>query len=110
MKKSSRQIICASIILFSAVNVSAEGSLHHSTEASVHTSKALGHAIMSGVKVVSGVVAIPLKIVGEIGMVSGEAGDALWEEANGTIGESLELSDAVITAGPSPDKMINAKE
>ena len=78
--------------------VYAGGSAEHFSESLGHSVQAIGHSTVAGFKLVSGSVAIPLVIVGEIGKASGEAGEALWEEAN----TSLPLTEKVLTVGPSP--------
>lgn len=98
------------ILSLSSVNVSAAGSLQHLSQASVNSAQAIGHSAVAGVKIVSGVVAIPLTVAGEVGNVSGEAGKVLWEQTNRPIGEPLEITDAVITAGPSPEDVMQSQE
>jgi hypothetical protein len=80
----------------------AGGASHHVSKALAHSLEAVAHTTVAGMKVVSGAVALPLVIVGEIGQVSGDAGEELWEEANRPIGEPLVISDEVVTAGPAP--------
>lgn len=93
-----------------STNVLAAGPFEHSSQASKNSAQAIGHSSVAGVKVVSGVVAIPLTIAGEVGRVSKETGNALWENVNQPIGEPLEITDEIITAGPSPEDVIRFQE
>jgi hypothetical protein len=43
---------------------------------------AIAQIPIAGVRIATGAVAIPLMIVGEIGNVSGQVGESLWQEAN----------------------------
>ena len=86
--------------------VFAGGSAEHFSESLGHSVQAVGHSTVAGFKLVSGSVAIPLVIVGEIGKASGEAGEALWEEAN----TPLPLTEQVLTVGPSPAEAMSAEE
>jgi hypothetical protein len=48
---------------------------------------------IAGVRIATGVVAIPLMIVGEIGSVSGQAGEKLWQQANGHNNKPMQSVD-----------------
>lgn len=102
--------IFTTLILLVSTNAFAAGSFEHSNQASKNSVQAVGHSSVAGGKVLSGVVAIPLTIAGDIGEMSGEAGDVLMEQANKPIGEPLEITDEVITAGPSPKEVVHSQE
>ena len=84
----------------------AGGSLQHLGESLNHSAQAVAHSTAAGVKIVSGVVSIPLMAVGEVGKVSGEIGEELWNEANTT----LPISETVLTANPSPKQVMNEEK
>ena len=85
----------------------AGGSVEHSAQALEMSLQALGHASSAGLKLVSGAVAVPLIFAGEVGKVSGDIGNELWEEANTPITDAFPVSDEVVTAGPEPDKQLD---
>lgn len=80
----------------------AGGASQHFSNALANSLEAIAQGSVAGLKLVSGAVAVPLMISGEIGKVSGQAGEELWQEANTHIGTPLVITDDVITAGPSP--------
>jgi len=91
-------------LVFGSMNVMAEGSLQHLSNASSHSVQAIGQTSIAGVKIVAGVVAVPLMIVGGVGEASGQAGDSLWDSATKPIGEPLEITDEIITSTASPEQ------
>ena len=110
MKNTIIKTVGFTAILLASNTAFAAGSLQHLSEASVNSAQAIGHSSVAGVKIISGIAAIPLTVAGEIGHVSGEAGEILWDEANKPIGEPLEITDEVITAGPSPKDVIQSQD
>ena len=80
----------------------AGGASQHFSNALANSLEAIAQGTVAGLKLVSGAIAVPLMISGEIGRVSGQAGDELWQEANTPIGSPLVITDDVITAGPAP--------
>ena len=78
-----------------------------SGEALKHSAQAVGYSLAASVQVVSGVIAIPLGLSAEVGKVSGEMSDSLWEIANTPIGEPLPVADEAITLGPSPREALD---
>ncbi|TLS65307.1 mechanosensitive ion channel protein MscS [Mariprofundus erugo] len=85
------------------------GSESHSGQAALHSGKAsgqlaqsAGHATASGAQVVSGIAAVPLVAAGAVGASAATSGNALANAAD----QPLEVSDEVMTAGPSPDQML----
>ena len=65
----------------------------HSPEVSSNPVEVIVQIPIAGLKVATGVVAIPLMILGEIGNLSGQAGETLWEAANSPMGESMQTID-----------------
>ena len=85
-----------------STSVPAGGASQHFSNALANSLEALAQGTVAGLKLVSGAVAVPLLISGEIGRVSGQAGEELWQEANTPIGTPLVITDEVITVGPTP--------
>ena len=94
-------------ILITSSQVFADGASENISNASKHSVLALTHGVKGSVKVVSGVVAIPLIIVGNIGPVSQSAGTALMTNATG---KPLKVSDVIITAAPSPKEAMKTNK
>lgn len=94
-------------ILFSlSMPAMAGGIAHHLSESLDHSAQAIVHTTAAGFKLVSGVIAIPLMAGGEIGKVSGEIGEELWDEAN----SPLPVTEEVITSGPAPAEAMASEE
>jgi len=103
MKTFIRNIGSVATLLSLSMPVFAGGSAQHFSDSLDHSVQALGHVTVAGLKLVSGAVAIPLMMSGEIGKASGEIGESLWEEANAP----LPITEEVITVGPTPaDAMV----
>jgi hypothetical protein len=96
----------AAILLSFSISACAGGSAQHFSDSLDHSTQALAHSTAAGIKFVSGAIAIPLMMSGEIGKVSGEIGEELWEEAN----TPLPITEEVITAGPTPAKAMAREE
>ena len=103
---SIRTIGSTAILLGLSVSVYAGGSAQHFSDSLDHSAQALGHVTVAGLKLVSGAVAIPLMMSGEIGKASGDIGEALWEEAN----TPLPIAEEIITAGPTPAQAMSKEE
>jgi len=73
-----------------------------------HSGKAIKHGAIASGQLVSGAVAVPLVVVGELGKASGKAGETLMDVA--TDKQPLEVSDANITAEPTPAVVMNSAE
>jgi hypothetical protein len=82
--------------------VQAGGSVEHSAQALESALQASAHATVAGLKLVSGAAAIPLITAGQIGKVSAEIGDELWNEANRADTGPFPLSDDIVTATARP--------
>ncbi len=75
--------------------------LHHSGQASTHSVQAVAASTLAGASVVSGIVALPLLVGGEVGAVSGRAGETLWQAAGG-VAKPLPITDETYLSTPSP--------
>ncbi len=106
MKTFIRIIGSAATLLSLSMPVFAGGSAQHFSDSLNHSAQALAHSTVAGLKLISGAVAIPLMMSGEIGKASGEIGEALWEEAN----TPLPIAEEVITAGPTPAEAMAEEE
>ncbi len=62
-------------------------------ETSSHPVEAIAQIPITGLRIATGAVAIPLMIVGEIGSISGQAGKKLWEQATHQNAESMQAAD-----------------
>ena len=101
------QTISSTAMLFSlSMPVIAGGSAQHFSDSLDHSVQALGHSTVAGLKLVSGAVAIPLMMSGEIGKASGEIGESLWDEAN----SPLPITEEIITVGPAPAEAMAKEE
>ncbi|MEM7293449.1 MAG: hypothetical protein AAF420_08665, partial [Pseudomonadota bacterium] len=76
----------------------------HSTTSSL---QAAGHASVAGVKLAAAAVAIPLKGIGVAGKMSGYAGDAMWEVADGPVHKPLPVADDIYVL--RPDQALNTE-
>lgn len=80
--------------------VFAADSTQHASKASKHSALAVKHGAISSAKVASGVVAVPLIVVGSAGVASAAAGSALM--ANAVDQGPLTITEITITTDPSP--------
>ncbi|MFZ0487356.1 MAG: hypothetical protein WAL83_10175 [Arenicellales bacterium] len=87
----------------------AQGSIQHFSAAIHHSARAVSHAVVGSAELAATVVALPLKVSGAVGQVSGQAGDALLEIADQPIGQPLPLTDETVTAGPDPARAMQEK-
>lgn len=108
MKSTLLKLAIAVPMLIGSISVMAAGSVQHSSAASAHSVQALAQASVAGVKVATGMVAIPLMITGTIGQASGQAGDAMWDAATTPIGEPLTITDDLMTSRMSPEQAMQA--
>lgn len=101
--------IVLAIIFVTAQPALAGDSMGHSAQGSKHASQAVGHSAAGASKLTSGIVAVPLMAVGEVGKGLGSVGDSMWDEAN----TPLPISEEAVTAGPPPsvpDKSMKANQ
>ena len=106
MKTSNRIITTVVVVFCMSMPVFAGGGAQHFSDALNHSSQAVAHSTAAGFKFVSGAVAIPLMVGGEIGKAGGDIGEALWDEAN----TPLPISEDIITTGPSPAEAMEKEE
>ncbi len=109
MKSKIIKLITITSMLFGATSAMAAGPFQHLSQASAHSAQAIAQTSVAGVKIVSGIVAVPLMVVGVVGGVSGQAGHALWDSANQPIGEPLAITDEIITSTISPDQAMQGE-
>ena len=95
-------ITIVSLIAMSATSVHAKGPSENASAASKHSLLAGKNSLKATGQVASGVVAVPLMVVGSVGTLSLGAGTALIESATGSTNEPLEVSEVTITADKSP--------
>ncbi len=88
----------------------AGGSAEASAQALTHSFEALGYALEGSLKLVSGAAAIPLMSVGEVGRVTGELGEELWNEANAPPRGPFPVTDEIVTAGPQPAEQLEQQD
>ena len=110
MKSNIVKLVIATSMIFGSASVMAAGPSQHLSQASAHSVQAIAQTSVAGVKIVSGVVAVPLMLVGEVGNASGQAGHALWDSANQPIGEPLAITDEIITSTVSPEQAMQGEE
>jgi hypothetical protein len=107
MKKYQLAFAVALLIVCTSPATNAAGVSQHFSEALVHSLQAVGDSMAAGTKLAFAVVAVPLMVGGEIGKVSGQVGEELWNEANRPIGAPLDITGDVVTAGPRPAEAMN---
>ena len=90
------------VMSLAVVPALAGGVSQHAGDSINHSAQAVAHSSAAGAKLVSGAIAVPLMLSGEIGKATGEMGEALWDDANQPIGTPLRVTEDVITVGPSP--------
>ncbi|MDO6693626.1 hypothetical protein Q4574_10045 [Aliiglaciecola sp. 3_MG-2023] len=106
------------ILSTSSLNALAEGSVHHSGQASKHTALAASEGLASTAKVASVVMVTPVIVAGSVSLVAGsavvEAGDALSDGLMSSHSASHEhhhqqtliITEHTITADPAPNQVI----
>lgn len=94
-------------LLLGSISAFAAGSTQNISNASTHSAHALAQTSVSGVKIVSGVIATPLIVAGELGNISAHIGHTLWDLATVPLNEPLKITDDIITSTPSPAQAMN---
>lgn len=84
------------------------GASQNASAASKHSALAASHSTVASAKLGSAVIATPLIVVGAIGHVSLQAGNALMKNAVSTT--PLEVTDKTITAAPSPAQIMKVSK
>jgi len=114
MKKIIAAITLLTAVIFSG-NALAQnsigpsgGSLTHSGQSIKHSVQAIGHGSLAGAKLTTGIIAIPLKVVGAVattvGHISDTASEDLWNTASGNPFKLTEQN--FIKAGLPPNEAI----
>ncbi|CAB1060741.1 hypothetical protein D1BOALGB6SA_5508 [Olavius sp. associated proteobacterium Delta 1] len=114
MKKTITVIIFLAALIFTGNAFAGNSirhsgkSLSHSGQSIKHSAQGVGHGSMAGAKLTSGVIAIPLKVAGEVsataGHISNTASEDLWNTASGN---AFELTDqSFIKTGLPPHEAI----
>ena len=101
--------LCATSM--TSITAQAEGSAHHSGQASKHSVLAIGNGAVSTAKVASAVVAVPLVIAGSVTLTAGAAsvhtGASIADSASSRHHHGpLVITETTITADPAPNKVI----
>lgn len=105
-----KKLFVTFLLCFITSSVSAGGSVEASAQALNSSFEALGYSIEAGFKLASGAAAVPLISIGQIGNVSGEMGEELWDIANTPpTDRPLPISDEVITIGPNPAEQLESQ-
>lgn len=112
MKKTCIKAAILASTVFMSTGAFAEGSMQHFGESAQHvkqsvqhTAGSIGNTVVGTSKLVSGVVAIPFKVIGSAATASNAVGDLLWDNATGE--PELKVSDHTVTAGPAPMVAVN---
>ncbi len=114
MKKFLGFIIVTTMILMVS-SALAEGThsgqaAKEAAKAGSHASNSAAHAIAGTGQVTSATSAVPLAISGAAGAVATEVANDLMDAATQPIGETLEITDENISAGPPPNEVLEIKE
>lgn len=110
MKINIFKYIFLTVFSMSSIPVMAGGAVEASAQAVTHSMEAIGYTLEGSFKLASGAVAVPFTVVGEIGKVSGEVGNELWEEANSPPHGPFPVTDEVITVGPKPSEQLENRD
>jgi hypothetical protein len=92
MESTILKLTIAALIISSPMSVIAAEPIQES-EVSNNPIHAITHLPITGVKIATGAVAIPLMIVGEIGNISSQAGKELWLHASRPINKPNHSAD-----------------
>lgn len=84
----------------------AGGSVQNSSRALEYSLKAVAYSSVASMQLVFGAAAIPLGVAAELGKVSGEMSDAMWEVANTPVDEPFPVADEAIMIGPPPARAL----
>lgn len=107
--------LAALLLIMSSSSFAEGGSVHHSGQASKHSVLAISEGAKTSARVVNGVVAVPLLVIGGISTATGNGVTALGESiASGPLSmhssahqhTPLTVTELVITADPAPNKVI----
>ena len=102
--KSIKLTIILIVLFSSSMSLANSGASENISAASKHSVLSVSHGVKASGQVVSGVIAVPLIIVGQIGSVSLEAGESLMKNDTGS--EELMITELTITADPAPQSVM----
>jgi hypothetical protein len=88
MKSSVHKSVALALIVSASPGLVMAAEPNPQTDEINNPIEAIAQIPVAGIKVASGVVALPLMFVGEIGNISGQAGEALWEHASNSSSEA----------------------
>jgi len=106
--KTLNKVLLITLTMTSLQSFADSGASQNASAASKHSALAASHGTVASAKLGSAVIATPLIVVGAIGNVSMQAGNALRENAVSTT--PLEVTNKTITAAPSPAQMMQANK
>ena len=92
MKSTIFKSTALALVISSPMSVMAAEPMPQSKEIS-NPIEAIAQVPATGIRVATGAVALPLMFIGEIGNISGQAGEVLWEHANRSNSEPMHTSD-----------------
>jgi hypothetical protein len=107
--------LAALLLVMSSSSFAEGGSVYHSGQASKHSALAISEGAKTSARVVNGVVAVPLIVMGGMSTATGNGVTALGESiARGPMSmhssahphTPLAVTELVITADPAPNKVI----
>ncbi len=96
-------IVPTLLITTTGTPVLAQGSAQNLANSGYHSGQSVVLGAKGATQTLSGLSAIPLKVLESAGTLSGAAGDRLATYAKGTNDEALEISEEVVSVGPAPD-------
>ena len=95
-------------MLVTTTHAFADGSSKNASKASKHSVLAIAHGTAFSAKVASGVIAVPLLVVGSVGIASAQAGTALMK--NAVENAPLVITEITVTADPAPEVIMKSAE
>lgn len=98
--KSIKLALTLFIALSPTMSFANSGASENISAASKHSVLSISHGVNASGQVVSGVVAVPLLVLGNLGSASMASGESLMNHAIGT--EALTVTELTITADPAP--------
>jgi hypothetical protein len=102
--KSFKLVFTLITVFSSTIAIANSGASTNLSAASKHSVLTVSHGVKASGQVVSGVVAVPLLIVGQVGSASLATGESLMDHAVGT--EPLTVTEMTITADPAPQSVL----
>lgn len=113
MKRISH-IITLSLLALTSFVSHAESASEHASKGSRHSILASAHSTTASAQVASGVVAVPLLVVGSTASASQAAGESLIDAASGSHKidkhAPLEVTEITITVDRSPAEQMKRKD